>query len=134
MLKIFKYPSAYANLRYLFDYHSYIPYHQLSFLQAMPACLRPNHRPEAVAEVKVEASLLCHIFCTSSVVGSKRSLTSASWSSTRTGPRHPDRPDGVLGLCRAAQQGWGVGGGLYPMKGLPTHQSLSPPIQKYLDS
>ena len=38
MLKIFKYPSAYANSGYLFDYLSYIPY-QLSFLQAMPACL-----------------------------------------------------------------------------------------------
>ena len=52
MLKIFKYPSAYANSRYLFDYLSYIPYHQLSFLQAMPACLRPNHRPAVYAVPK----------------------------------------------------------------------------------
>ena len=42
MLKIFKYSSAYANSRYLFNYLSYIP---KSFLQAMPACLQPNHRP-----------------------------------------------------------------------------------------
>ena len=69
MLKIFKYPSAYANSWYLFDYLSYIPHHQFSFLQAMPACLRPNHRPEDQWRLRTETPplvsiiLCCNIVC-----------------------------------------------------------------------
>ena len=38
------------------------PYHQLSFLQAMPACLRPNHRSEDKVRVILETSALLEVW------------------------------------------------------------------------